>query len=391
MQLSLLASDIQEFITASLQANISKLALSKNPFPEVDWKEIINQIVSKKKSNQKLPTWFVTEGIYYPASISIEQTSSEITAKYKSELISGNYLIDLTGGFGVDDYYFSKKFEQVIHCEKNTVLSEIVQHNYGVMNVKNITCLAQNSTDVLGQSDKKFDWIYIDPSRRSDVKGKVFLLKDCLPNVPENLKFYFSKSNSILIKTAPILDITAGCMELENIKAIHIVAVDNEVKELLWLLEKDYSGEIEIHSVNIQKEKTDINTFILGEHSPANFSLPQDFLYEPNAPLLKSGGVDYLCDALHISKLHPHSHLFTHLELVDFPGRRFIINEVIPFKKENLKKQFECKKMNITTRNFPLSVEEIRKKYKIADGGTVYAFFTTNINDEKIVLLCTKI
>jgi 16S rRNA G966 N2-methylase RsmD len=391
MQLSLLASDIQEFITASLQVNISKLALSKNPFPEVDWKEIINQIVSKKKSNQKLPTWFATEGIYYPASISIEQTSSEITAKYKSELISGTSLIDLTGGFGVDDYYFSKKFEQVIHCEKNTTLSEIVQHNYGVMNVKNITCLAQNSTDVLGQSDKKFDLIYIDPSRRSDVKGKVFLLKDCLPNVPENLKFYFSKSNSILIKTAPILDITAGCMELKNIKAIHIVAVDNEVKELLWLLEKDYSGEIEIHAVNIQKEKTDTNTFILGEHSPANFSLPQDFLYEPNAPLLKSGGVDYLCDALHISKLHPHSHLFTHLELIDFPGRRFIINEVLPFKKENLKKQFEGKKMNITTRNFPLSVEEIRKKYKIADGGTVYAFFTTNINDEKIVLLCTKI
>ena len=391
MQLSLLASDIQEFITASLQANISKLALSKNPFPKEDWKEIINQIVSKKKSNQKLPTWFATEGIYYPASISIEQTSSETTAKYKSDLISGNSLIDLTGGFGVDDYYFSKKFEKVIHCEKNTTLSEIVQHNYGVLNAKNITCLAQNSTDVLMQSDTTFDWIYIDPSRRSDIKGKVFLLKDCLPNVPENLEFYFTKSNSILIKTAPILDITAGCMELENIKAIHIVAVDNEVKELLWLLEKDYSGEIEIHAVNIQKEKTDTNTFTLGEHSPANFGLPQEFLYEPNAPLLKSGGVDYLCDALHITKLHPHSHLFTHIELVDFPGRRFIINEVIPFKKENLKKQLEGKKMNITTRNFPLTVEEIRKKYKIADGGTVYAFFTTNINDEKIVLLCTKI
>ncbi len=391
MQLSLFATHIQEFINSSLQANISKLALSKNPFPEVDWKEIINQIVSKNKSQHKLPTWFNTENIYYPASISIEQTSSETTAKYKSDLISGTSLIDLTGGFGVDDYYFSKKFEQVIHCEKNTTLSEIVQHNYGVMNVKNITCLAKNSTDVLGQSDKKFNWIYIDPSRRSDVKGKVFLLKDCLPNVPENLEFYFTKSNSILIKTAPILDITAGCIELENIKAIHIVAIDNEVKELLWILEKDYSGKIEIQAINIQKEKTDTNTFMLGEHSPANFGLPKQFLYEPNASLLKSGGVDYLCDALHISKLHSHSHLFTHLELVDFPGRRFIINEVIPFKKENLKKQLEGKKMNVTTRNFPLTVEEIRKKYKIADGGTVYAFFTTNINDEKIVLLCTKI
>ena len=391
MQLSLFSAEIQEYIHNSLQVNISKLALSKNPFPEVDWKEIINQIVSKNKSQHKLPTWFNTDNIYYPPSLSIEQTSSEITAKYKSELISGTSLIDLTGGFGVDDYYFSKKFERVIHCERNVSLSEMVQHNYGVLNVTNITCLAQNCTDVLMQSDRTFDWIYIDPSRRSDVKGKVFLLKDCLPNVPENLKLYFSKSNSILIKTSPILDITAGCMELENIKAIHIVAVENEVKEILWLLEKGYNDEIELNAVNIQKEKTDCTTFILGEHSPARFSLPQEFLYEPNAPLLKSGGVDYLCDVLHISKLHPHSHLFTHIELIDFPGRRFIINDVIPFKKENLKKHLEGKKMNITTRNFPLTVEEIRKKYKIADGGTVYAFFTTNINNEKIILICTKI
>lgn len=391
MQLSLLSAEIQEFINSTLQANISKLALSKNPFPEVDWKEIINQIVSKNKSQHKLPTWFNTDNIYYPPSLSIEQTSSETTAKYKSELISGTSLIDLTGGFGVDDYYFSKQFEHIIHCEINAGLSKIVQYNYGELHVKNITCLAQNSTDVLVQSDNTFDWIYIDPSRRSDLKGKVFLLKDCLPNVPENLSLYFSKSQSILIKTAPLLDITAGCMELENIKAIHIVAIENEVKEILWLLEKGYDDAIELHAVNIQKEKTDCNTFILGEHTPARFSLPQEFLYEPNAPLLKSGGVDHLCDALHVSKLHPHSHLFTHIELIDFPGRRFIINEVIPFKKENLKKHLEGKKMNITTRNFPLTVEDIRKKYKIADGGTVYAFFTTNINNEKIILLCTKI
>lgn len=391
MQLSLLSAEIQEFINSSLQANISKLALSKNPFPELDWKEIINQIVSKNKSRHKLPTWFNTENIYYPASISIEQTSSEITAKYKSDLISGSSLIDLTGGFGVDDYYFSEKFKHVIHCEKNAALSEMVQHNYAVLKVNNITCLAQNSTEVIEQSENAFDWIYIDPSRRSDAKGKVFLLKDCLPNVPENLSLYFSKSQSILIKTAPILDITAGCMELENIKSIHIVAIENEVKEILWLLEKGYDAEIELFAVNIQKKKTDCNAFILGEHTPARFSLPQDFLYEPNAPLLKSGGVDYLCEALHITKLHPNSHLFTHSELVDFPGRRFSINEVIPFKKENLKKHLEGKKMNITIRNFPLTVEEIRKKYKIADGGTVYAFFTTNINNEKIILICTKI
>lgn len=391
MNLSILTTEIQDFISNSLQANISKLALSKNPFPEVDWKEVINQIVSKNKSKSKLPTWFSTNGIYYPPSISIEQTSSEITAKYKSELLSGKSIIDLTGGFGVDCYYFSKKFEKVTHCEKNTELSVIVKHNYEKLNVKNIECIGENSTEVLSNTKTNFDWIYIDPSRRSDIKGKVFLLKDCLPNVPANLDFYFSKSKNIIIKTAPILDITAGINELNHIKSIHIIAIDNEVKELLWILEKDYVGEIEITSINIQKEKTDSNSFILGQNTPASFALPNMFLYEPNAPLLKSGCSDNLSKTLGIDKLHPHSHLFTNMKLIDFPGRRFIIETVIPFKKEELKKHIEGKKMNITTRNFPLAVEEIRKKYKIAEGGKVYTFFSTNINDEKIVLICNKI
>jgi hypothetical protein len=391
MDLSILTTEIQDFINNSLQANISKLALSKNPFPEIDWKDIINQIVSKNKSKTKLPTWFATEEIYYPPSLSIEQTSSEITAKYKADLLSGKSLIDLTGGFGVDCYYFSKKFEKVVHCEKNVELSEIVKHNYEKLHVNNIDCLAQNSTDILTDSETNFDWIYIDPSRRSDVKGKVFLLKDCLPNVPTSLDLYFSKSNNILIKTAPILDITAGINELNHIKSIHIIAIENEVKELLWILEKEYSGEIEITSVNIQKEKTDSNSFILGRNTPTTFALPKMFLYEPNAPLLKSGCSDNLSKTLEIDKLHPHSHLFTNMKLIDFPGRRFMIETVIPFKKEELKKHIEKKKMNITTRNFPLQVEEIRKKYKIAEGGIVYTFFTTNINDEKIVLICNKI
>jgi len=391
MNLSILDTEIQNFINNSLQANISKLALSKNPFPEIDWKEVINQIVSKNKSKTKLPTWFSSAGIYYPPSISIEQTSSEITANYKAGLLSGKSIIDLTGGFGVDCYYFSKKFEKVIHCEKNTELSEIVKHNYEKLQINNIQCLAQNSSEVLTNSNSTFDWIYIDPSRRSDIKGKVFLLKDCLPNVPATLDLYFSKSNKILIKTAPILDITAGINELNQIKSIHIVAIDNEVKELLWVLEKNYSGEIEITSVNIQKEKTDLNSFILGRNTPTTFALPKMFLYEPNAPLLKSGCSDNLSKTYGIDKLHPHSHLFTNMKLIDFPGRRFIIESVIPFKKDEIKKHIEGKKMNITTRNFPLSVEEIRKKHKIAEGGNKYTFFSTNINDEKIVLICNKL
>lgn len=391
MNLNIITTEIQDFIDKSLQANISKLALSKSPFPEIDWKEIINQIVSKNKAKNKLPSWFETYGIYFPPSLSIEQSSSEITAKYKANLISGKAIIDLTGGFGVDCYYFAQNFETVIHCEKNSELSEIVAHNYKQLNCKNIDCIAKNSSDFLAETSTIFDWIYLDPSRRSDTKGKVFLLKDCLPNVPENLDFYFSKSKNILIKTAPILDITAGISELKYIKSIHIVAIENEVKEILWFLEKEYRGEIEIVAVNIQKEKIDTNRFTLGETKNATFALPELFLYEPNAALLKSGCFDNLCNDLNIKKLQVNSHLFTNIKLIEFPGRRFIIEETILYKKEEVKKHIEGKKMNITTRNFPLSVEELRKKHKISDGGKIYTFFTTNLNNEKIVLICTKI
>ena len=380
MIVGLLSKEIQEFITNSLQSNIAKLALSKNPFPEVEWKEILTQIVSKNKAKNKLPTWFQNENIYYPSSLSIEQSSSESTAKFKSSLVKGKTLVDLTGGFGVDCYYFSEHVTTIFHCEKNQDLSEIVAYNYKKLNKSNIKCIIGDSALFLKNYTEKFDWIYIDPSRRSDSKGKVFMLKDCLPNVPENLAFYFEKTNQILLKTAPILDIAAGLKELKNVKSIHVVALENEVKELLWVLEKNYDKEISVSANNLHDKKTDTLSFILNSEEQLTYSLPKLFIYEPNAAILKSGGANYLCTTYPVTKLHSHSHLFTNDKLIDFPGRRFIIDQQIPFTKNEIKKQLQGKKMNITTRNFPLSVEEIRGKYKINDGGNVYAFFTTNLN-----------
>ena len=174
-------------------------------------------------SLEKLPTWYCTAGILYPSKISVEQTSSERTAAYKATLISGNSLIDLTGGFGIDDYYFAKTLTKVAHCEINTELSEIVKHNFNKLQVNNIQCYAGDSIEILQTLHDKWDWIYIDPSRRHDAKGKVFLLQDCLPNVPIHLSTYFEYSHSVLIKTAPLLDLTAGLAELANVKTIHIV------------------------------------------------------------------------------------------------------------------------------------------------------------------------
>jgi hypothetical protein len=387
---SLLTDAVQNFIQAHLDVNHTELALKKNPFTTVVYTELINQISAKKKAQNKLPTWFNAKNIFYPAKISIEQTSSEITAKYKASLINGKKLIDLTGGFGIDDYYFAQKFKTVFHCEMNSELSQIVSHNYSVLKQKNITCLQGDSYTVLSQLNTAFDWIYIDPSRRSDVRGKVFLLKDCLPNVPELLENYFTYSNNILIKTAPILDITSGLKELQFVKQIHIVALKNEIKEMLWELEKGFEDDILISSVNIENETISKFETIYRKHYNTSYSLPKAYLYEPNSSIMKSGNMDALSSFYGMDKIHQHSHLFTSDEIIDFQGRRFQINEVVPFQKEFMK-QFQNKKMNCTTRNFPLSVEEIKKKFKIKDGGIIFAFFTTNLNNEKIVLMCTKI
>ena len=392
MDLSILYPKVQEFIQDQLGVSIAKLALQKNPFPEIDWLTILNQIEAKTKSREKLPTWFSTKAIIYPSKLSIEQTSSERTAEYKSSLIAGNSLIDLTGGFGVDDYYFAKKINKITHCEINTDLSEIVGHNFKQLGVTNIECIAGDSLTTLQSTTEKWDWMYIDPSRRNDTKGKVFMLKDCLPNVPENLDFYFEKSDAILIKTAPLLDIAAGLSELQNVKTIHIVAIENEVKELLWELHKNYLGAIGIKTVNLTKDATNSFDFILNQESTeANYSLPKRYLFEPNSAIMKSGGFNAISVQYRLDKLHKHSHLYTSNELIDFPGRVFEIQHAIPYSKKEIKIHLENSKQNITTRNFPETVELIRKKWKIKDGGNSYCFFTTDMNNDKIVLICTKI
>lgn len=392
MELTLLNPNIQEFIDANVNVKITKLALQKNPFPETDWISILNQIEAKTKAKDKLPTWFTTKNIIYPSKISVEQTSSEKTALYKSTLVSGESLIDLTGGFGVDDYYFSKRINTVAHCEINPELSDLVKHNFEQLGVKNCSCYKGDSLTTLTLLNQKWDWIYIDPSRRNDAKGKVFMLKDCLPNVPENLDFYFKNSDAILIKTAPLLDISAGLSELKNVKNLHIVALDNEVKELLWELHKNYFGEITIKTITVLKDKTENFDFVLNQKQLVpSYSLPQKYLYEANNAIMKSGGFDEVSNFYSINKLHKHSHLYTSENLISFPGRIFEIQNSISYNKTEIKKYLENTKANITIRNFPDSVEVIRKKWKIKDGGNNYCFFTTDVNNNKIVLICTKI
>lgn len=392
----LLNPEIQAFINQNIHADIQKLSLYKNPFPKIDYKIILNQIEAKTKAKSKLPTWFHTENIIFPSKISVEQTSSEATAKYKSELISGKNIVDLTGGFGVDCFYFSKVFEKVVHCEIAPELSQIVKHNFKELKAKNITCYPKDGLEVLKELNQKFDWIYIDPSRRNDSKGKVFLLKDCLPDVTSLLDEYFRYSDKILIKTSPIYDISVGISELKFIKNIYIVSLDNEVKEVLFEIHKPSKPEsilspIPIKTINITSTHIESFDFFLNEEISATYSEPQKYLYEPNASVMKSQGFEAISKEFKINKLHQHSHLYTSDELIDFVGRTFEIKQVIPYKKSEMKTLLQGRKANITTRNFPETVAQIRQKWKIKDGGNLYCFFTTNIKNEKIVVICEKI
>ncbi len=383
---NILSKQVQTYIAAHINSNIQDLALQRSPFPDIDFKSILQQIQSKKKSINKLPTWFATQNIIYPSTISIEQTSSETTAAYKASLISGDYLLDATGGFGVDAYFFSKKVKHVWHAEMNNELSEIVAHNFHQLHVDNVTCIQKNSTYFLQETDLMFDWIYIDPARRDSNQRKVFLLEDCEPNIVSLLDLYFSKSSNLLIKTAPLLDIQLGTKSLSNVKNIYIIAVNNEVKEILWHLEKDFNDVCQLHAININNEHITQFTGAINDDNYCNYSLPLKYLYEPNSAILKSGWFKKVANIHQISKLDINSHLYTSQELI----QSFEILQVITYQKSNFK-SFQKTQANISIRNFPLTVAQLKEKHQIHDGGTSYYFFTTDTNQQKILIIANKV
>lgn len=383
----------QDFINSHLDSDIVSLLLSKPDSATIDIKELVEQIEAKKKCKTKLPTWFNTENIYYPNKLNIEQTSSEVTAKYKSPLVNGKSIIDLTGGFGIDAYYFSKFFEEVTHCEIDDNLSEIVKHNFKVLKANNIKSISGNGIEYLKNSKSKFDCIYIDPSRRHDIKGKVFYLKDCLPDVTKHLNLLLEHSNTILIKASPMLDISIGLSELKWVKEIHVIAVDNDVKELLFLIEQGFDNDINMKTINISRNKNQKFEFSLLEESDNNAShtLPKNYLYEPNSAIMKAGAFNLISNSLNIDKLHKHSHLYTSEKLIKFPGRCFKIVEVLSYSKKEITRKFSKTKANVTTRNFPETVAQIRTKFNIKDGGELFLFFTTNLNNKKVVIVTKQL
>ncbi len=385
-----------KFIEANQHADIHSLGLQASKYPDVDMSLALCQITGKQKVKEKIPVFYDCGQLLYPVRLSLEQSSSEITAKYKTQWCGGNCIIDLTGGFGVDSYFFSQKFVKVKYVERDNGLCTLATHNFRVLGQKNIEIINELAEDYLSHTESA-DWIYLDPARRSNSGSKVFRIGDCDPDVASILDKLLSKTDNIMVKLSPMIDISTLINDLKFIVQIHIVAVENECKEVLVILKKNCNDEIEIKTINYRKNRVEENfDFLLKNESSATSKLAENvgrYLYEPNAAIMKSGAFRLTGEKFHLNKLHISSHLYTSDLLVsDFPGRSFEVKQVYDFNKNSLK-HFErnINAANITVRNFPLSVADLRKKLKIKEGGDDFIFATTLALGDKALILCQKI
>ncbi|HEY0176900.1 MAG TPA: hypothetical protein VGC08_11010 [Pedobacter sp.] len=381
---------VQEYIHQQLNADVHQIAMAKSPFPEISGKELANQIAAKKKSSRKLPSWFNTPGIYYPPLLSVEQCSSEVTAAYKAQLSKGTTLIDLTGGFGVDSYYFSKHNQSVIHCEINEELSEIAHYNAPLLGQTHTSFISGDGIAFLKDTDQHFDTIYIDPARRSS-SGKVFMLKDCTPNVVENLDLLLKKGKRILIKTAPLLDLSAGLKELDQVAEIHIVSVKNECKELIWILEPGFKGNTQIVCTTLNTVQKQFK-FYTGDEVPAAATCPVTegtYLYEPDVALLKGGAFNLIAERYQLQKIQPQTQLYTAAEIYpEFPGRIFKIEQVMSAGMIKKEKNLAG---SVIVRNYPDKAATLVDKYQIKPHDTRFMIFTQSGQEGKIIIRATII
>ncbi len=375
----ILNKEVQNYINANLHTDLHSLLLKKSPFPDVSMQEIVQQIKGRQVAEKKFP-FLLKEGIIFPPQLSLEQSSSEKTALYKSEILTGKTFIDLTCGFGIDAYYLSRNFEEITLVEQNTELLEIVGHNWNVLGRK-ARLINRKLEDFLNENREKFDAVYLDPARRDQNKNKVFLLEDLSPDILAIQETLLSVSDQVVIKLSPLIDLKYLVSVLPQIYRIDIVALKNDVKEIVIFLSKEKKEEIICHCVNLESGESAF-TYRFGEeeNAEAEYSEPEKFIYIPDNTILKAGIFNLISKQFGLKKLHPNTHLYTSPEKREnFPGRIFEM-DVVDSKSIKKKEQF-----NIISKNYPLKPEEIKKKYGLKDGGDQYLIFTQS-KKGKIIL-----
>ena len=387
----LLSPEVQKFIKDHLNDDPFLLTLNSKAEPSFPLTDAIQQIESHQKALGKLDTWISKENIIWPPPISIEQASSDITAQFKSSLIYGKSIADLTGGSGIDTFYFAEQFEQVHYVESNDHLCEQATHNFEVLERKNIKIHNKTAEEFLRTKQRNFDAIFVDPSRRNKDK-KVFKIEDCSPNLVDILPGCLEAAPDVLLKLSPLVDISALLKTLSP-NFIWVVGVKNEVKEVLCLVQRSMQ-RCRIEAVMLGNGEGPIEfKFFLKQEKEANseYSFPKKFIYEPNASIMKAGAFKLIGKHFGLYKLHKHTHLYTTDELVEnFPGRIFEIKKQIKPNKKEILESFPDKKVNIITRNYPLSSNKLKSKFQLRDGGDDFLIATTSMDGKKVLLKCER-
>jgi hypothetical protein len=398
-----------EFVRRHADDDVRKLALQGTRDGEVDLPMALQQIAGWQTARRKLPSWAAVEGIVYPPHLNMEQCSSERTARYKAQIVGrGDIFVDLTGGFGIDFYWLSQGFQQRIYVEQNEALCTLADHNFRQLGH---ACMVKCSTAAAFlQTLTHADLIFLDPARRNEHGGRTYGIVDCTPNVLEMLPLLLQKSDRILLKLSPMLDWQAAVTELQFVSEVHILSIDNECKELLLLLEPSAEprsvedclvvcvNNNQVFKIDAKEQGRDllqVKSGFTSSKTGVYFKQNQEplFLYEPNASIMKAGCFSVLEQRFPVSQVAPNSHLFLSSdEIGDFPGRRFQIQSISSLNKKELSSVLApLERANMTVRNFPMTVDQLRKKLKLKDGGDTYIFATTTADGQHRLLICRKI
>ena len=415
-----------EFIREYRERDIRQLALQANRFPDVDMPYALDQIQGWQIARRKLPKWAACDGVIFPPHLSMEQCSSEPTAQYKlnlatewttlnSELSTQNCrrqqfktqnskfktstrMTDLTGGFGVDFSFTSCAFAAATYVERNEQLCHIVEHNLPLLGLDNATVVCADAVEYLSTIEPQ-TMLFLDPARRDEHGAKTVMLADCTPDVVQLLPKLLEKSRFTMLKLSPMLDWHKAVDDLQGtVREVHIVSVGGECKELLLVLSTVVESELKVYCADLSTASDTSSLFVYtpGSSAPvanSTFNIQHStFLHEPNASIMKAGCFDELAAAYGVSPVSRNSHLFLSDEPVEgFPGRSFVVERVTTMNKGELRKALVgIEKANIATRNFPLTVAELRKRLKIKDGGDVYIFATTTAEGEHLLLISRK-
>lgn len=385
---------IQQFIQQHLEADPQALLLAAHRYPGIPMPYVASQLLALRKVRDKIPAWY-HPALHFPAQLSVEQASSERTARFKASLFSGTRMADLTGGLGVDSWAWASRFERVLYVEQNPDLVEAASHNFNVLGVHNIDCRLTNAQDFLATANTAFDLLYLDPARRDDLQRKVFRLEDCQPDILALRETLLRHAPRVLVKTAPWLDLKLAVRQLGAVSCIWVVSVADECKEVLYLLEHTAppADEVPVIAVALGEGMRQFRfTWREEQAALAPLAAPQRYLYEPDAAVLKAGAFRSFAQRFGLFKLHPNTHLYTSDQLQEgVPGRTFQLEHICKYDRKAVHAAVPGGRANLATRNFPDSTATVRRQLALADGGAYYLFAATTFGNKKEILVGRKV